>query len=62
MYLEGYEEEGLIERHGGGSDPTVVKEQVHQSGGTTITERHHVTTFSQQPGEMTAFGITERTL
>jgi len=62
MYLEGYEEEGLIEPGDGSADPTVVNERVHHSGGTTITERRHHATFSGQPGELTAFGFTERTL
>lgn len=63
MYLEGYESEGLIERSGAPDDPTVKSQQVHHSGGTTITEREHETTFSMQPGEFTAFGgLTERTL
>lgn len=61
MYLEGYVWEGIIE-HQGAPDSTVVSEQVHRSGGTTITERKHKTVFSGQPGEMSAFGITETTI
>lgn len=61
MYLEGYEEEGLVESHGS-ADPTVTAEQVHRSGGTTITERQHEAKFSNLPGEMAAFGIPEMTL
>lgn len=63
MYLEGYEEEGIVGRGAdGGQDPSIRSEQVHQSGGTTITERHHESTFSGQPGEFAAFGIPERSL
>lgn len=57
-YLEGYEWEGLIERSDG-SDPTVISEEVHQAGGTTIIDREHEATFSGLPGEMTAFGLRE---
>lgn len=64
MYVEGYEWEGLIETasDGGQSDPTVVSQEVHRSGGTTITDAKHQTTFSGLPGEMAAFGIQERTI
>lgn len=64
MYAEGYVWEGLIEHRGdgAGSDSTVVSEEVHQSGGTTITERKHRQVFSGEPGEMSAFGITETTI
>lgn len=62
MYLEGYEEEGLIEPINGSEDPTVVSEEVHRSGGTTITDRAHRATFSGVPGEMSAFGLHETTL
>lgn len=62
MYVEGYEEEGLIEFREGSGDPTVVSEEVHQAGGTTITERQHESTFSMQPGELAAFGFRETTL
>lgn len=61
MYLEGFEDEGLVERRDG-TDQTVVSEEVHRSGGTTVTERHHETTFSMMPGEMAAFGLHETTL
>lgn len=62
MYLEGYEDEGLIETRSGSTDPSVVHEKSHQSGGTTITERDHTAKFSLVPGEMSAFGISEQTL
>lgn len=62
MYLEGYEDEGLVEQRAGSEDSSLVDEQVHQSGGTTITERKHEAKFSLVPGEMAAFGIPERTL
>lgn len=62
MYLEGYVDEGLVTPADRSHDPTVVSEEVHQSGGTTITDRRHETTFSMEPGEMTAFGLTEQTL
>ena len=62
MYLEGYEEEGLVETRSGSPDSTVVDERVHHSGGTTITERKHEAVFSMVPGEMAAFGIPEQTL
>ena len=62
MYLEGFEDEGLVQAASGTNDPTVKSEQVHQSGGTTITEREHGATFSGIPGEMSAFGLPERTL
>lgn len=60
MYVEGYVEEGLIEE--GSSDPTVVSQEVHRSGGTTITDRKHAATFSGTPGELSAFGLREKTL
>jgi len=63
MYLDGYEWEGIVERQAGASsDPTVVGQQVHQSGGSTITDRQHEATFSLLPGEMTAFGLREQTI
>lgn len=62
MYLEGYVEEGLVESRPGSADPTVTSEEVHRSGGSTITDRKHRATFSMIPGEMRAFGIPERTI
>lgn len=65
MYVEGYEWEGLIEAaEGGGAsqDPTLVGQEVHKSGGTTITDKHYQTKFSGQPGELAAFGLQERTI
>ena len=60
MYLEGYEEEGLVGE--ASDDPTLTDRTVHQSGGTTVTESKHSTQFSSVPGEMTAFGIPEQTM
>lgn len=60
MYLEGYVDEGLVEAPP--NDPTVVSQEVHRSGGTTVTEAQHRTTFSMEPGELAAFGLTEQTL
>jgi hypothetical protein len=62
VYLEGFVDEGLLTTREGASDPTVKSEKVHQSGGTTITEREHSATFSGVPGELAAFGINEQTL
>lgn len=66
MYLEGYENEGLIRGSDDAADgedrSNLVNEEVHQSGGTTITDREYHTTFDGEPGEMAAFGITETTL
>lgn len=62
MYLDGMEDEGLIERTDAPADPTVVSTEVHRSGGTTIIDRKHEATFSGLPGEMSAFGIKERSL
>lgn len=62
MYLEGYEEEGLIEVSDTPVESTVKSQEVHHSGGTTITEQEHEATFSMQPGEMSAFGLAETTL
>ena len=65
MYVEGYVWEGLIETAEGGSqqqDPTLVGQEVHQSGGTTITDKHYQTTFSGQPGELSAFGLQAKTI
>jgi hypothetical protein len=63
-YLEGFEEEGLIESAGGGgrSDPTLVDEKVRKSGSTTIIDRKHKASFSMIPGEMAAFGLPERSI
>lgn len=60
-YLDGMTEEGLLVRSGS-SDPTVVSSEVHRSGGTTITDSKHETTFSGRPGEMAAFGLRAKTL
>lgn len=66
MYLEGYEWEGLIERREGGSPgpagSRLVAQEVHRSGGTTITDQKFETTFSLEPGEVGVFGIPEQTL
>lgn len=62
MYLEGYEDEGLVERREGSPDPNVVAEESHRAGGTTITDRKYSATFSGLPGEMSAFGIPERSI
>lgn len=62
VYLDGFEEEGILTTREGPSDSTVKSEKVHQTGSTTITEREHSTVFSGQPGEMAAFGIAEQTL
>lgn len=63
MYVEGYEWEGLLEAApSGGGDSNSVVTGVHQSGGTTITDRRHETTFSGLPNEMAAFGFQERTI
>ena len=63
MYLDGYVEEGLIERLEGSEDPTVVSEQVSRNGGTTVIEREHKAVFGFKPGEFAEFaGIQETTL
>lgn len=62
LYLEGLEEEGLIETVAGSADPSLVDQQVSHSGSTTIVDQQFHSDFSGQPGEMAAFGIRERTL
>lgn len=61
MYLDGFEGEGLV-KSADDDDSTLVSEEVHQSGGTTIVDRQHTAIFSGLPGEMSAFGIPERSL
>lgn len=61
MYLDGFEWEGIVTRSDG-DDPRGEVTAVHQSGGTTITERRASATFSGEPGEMEAFGIRTRKL
>ena len=61
MYLDGYEEEGLITRSTS-TDPTVVSESQHRSGGSTITDRKHHIGSSLVEGELTAFGLREQRL
>lgn len=62
VYLEGLESEGLVAYSEGSGDPTVVSEEVHRAGSTTIVDRKHQAVFSGDAGEMAAFGIPERTL
>lgn len=65
MYVEGYEWEGLVEMSGDDPGPAgsrLVAQEVHRSGGTTITDQKFETTFSLAPGEVGAFGLTERSL
>lgn len=62
MYLDGYVDEGLVERSEGSDDPTVTEQEVHRTEGTTITERQHSVTAMMEPGEIAAFGIPETTL
>lgn len=62
LYMEGYEDEGLVGYEDSAPDPTVTREESHSNGGTTITERDHHVTLSGEPGEFTAFGIPERQL
>lgn len=62
MYLEGYVDEGLVETVSTDNDPTLVHQEVHRSGGTTVTQREYHQTFDMTPGELGAFGLTEQTL
>lgn len=62
MFLEGLEEEGLVESVEGPADANLVDSEVHHSGGTTIVDQTFHADFSQVPGEMAAFGIPEQTL
>lgn len=61
MYLEGYEDEGLVESNGSGVRGNG-RESVHRSGSTTITEREESTVFSGDFGEFSSFGFSERNL
>ena len=65
LYVEGYEQEGLVESSEGGSasrDQGLVNESSSRSGGSTITDRSYHAAFSGVPGEMAAFGIPEQTI
>lgn len=62
MFLEGLEEEELIQSAPGGTDPTLTDTQVHQSGGTKIIDQTFHADFSGVPGELAAFGLPERTI
>lgn len=64
MYLEGLEEEELIvtRRDAGPRDSSLRNEKVHQAGSTTVVDRDYHADFSMVPGEMSAFGLRERTI
>ena len=70
MYLDGLEQEELIVFRTAGaptkedeqSHTTLVSEEVHRAGSTTITDRTVRASFSGVPGEMAAFGFKEQTI
>lgn len=59
MYLEGFEEEGIVESRTD-SDPTIRDERIDHSTGTV--DRQHEAVFSSHPGEFAAYGIPETTI